>query len=128
MTENNLWGDISSLETVKTPASYLIEQATLLTKAMKNVIVGVVETKPSGRRFETDLDVEVPGLNNYRYGLLTVNYPMEMYPLRINDWVNSQDYKCDSEAQFIDSLRAILSSEGVRRVLSTLKAQNFSST
>jgi len=128
MADKSLWGDLKSIENIKTPAAYLVEQATLLSKETGNLLVGVVETKQWGVDFRSDLIVEVPYMNNYRYSLLYVEYPLEMYPLHIYDLINKREKECASQEQFIDSLREILSSPAVHKVLATLKAQNFSST
>jgi len=128
MADKNLWGDLKSIEDIKTPAAYLVEQANLLSKETENLLVGVVETQKWGLGFRSDLIVEVPYMNNYRYSLLLVEYPLAMYSLKVYDLINKMNYKCDSQEQFIDSLRQILSSPAVHKVLATLKAQNFSST
>ena len=128
MADKNLWGDLKGIENVKTPATYLVEQASLLTKETENLLVGVVETQKWGNDFRSELMIEVPYLNNYRYSLLHVEYPLALYPLHIYDLIGKLDYKCESQEQLIDSLHDILSSSAVHRVLATLKAQNFSST
>lgn len=128
MADKSLWGDLKSIEDIKTPAAYLVEQANLLSKETENLLVGVVETAKFGADFKSSLIVEVPYLNNYRYSLLHIEYPLTLYPLHVYDLINELDYKCESEGQFTGSLREILSSPAVHKVLATLKAQNFSST
>ena len=89
----NLWGDLSSLATVRTPKTLLEEQANVLTEATAGLLMGrVYDLAPLGRdprvslsddraKFRYDFDVLVPALNNYRYTILSVYYPLELYPL-----------------------------------------------
>ena len=42
-TAKSMWGDLSDLETVRTPKAILVEQAIFLTKATSNVLVGDVK-------------------------------------------------------------------------------------
>jgi hypothetical protein len=119
----NLWGDLTSLEVVRTPKTVLEEQANLLTKATKGVLFGVVEDASYPGQFQYNLDVRVPSLNNYSYTILSVSHSLDLFPLRLRAERPATDVKIDSDDQFEDLLERILSSSEVRSALSRLKSQ-----
>lgn len=130
MTEKNLWGDLSDTEDEITPANYLVEQAKLLTLKTKGVLQGAVETGPTYGGFRSELSVVVPSLNNYQYELLTMKYGIgpNQYPVTIREAVSGQEYKCTSPEQISDTLRGILSSQAIHKILGALRAQTRAST
>lgn len=128
MVEKNLWGDLSDIEGERAPAEFLIEQAKMLTTQTKGVLRGNVETKPVYGGFRSELSVVVPSLNDYQYELLEMKYGISLYPVNITDTIGGEDYKCESPEQISDTLRMILSSPAVHKVLGALKAQTRAST
>lgn len=124
MAEKNLWGDLSDIKGVITPADYLVEQANVLTAQTKGILLGTVETtRAYGASFRSTLSVVVPGLNDYQYDLLTMVYGISLYPVNIKDIVGQKDYKCESPELISDTLQMILSSPAVHKVLGALMAQ-----
>lgn len=125
MAERNMWGDFKDVEKIKTPAVYLREQADILSKNTNSVLMGEVtsEVSPSGR-FRVELDIMVPTLNNYRYTVVTIRHGLKIYPINITDNTNSLVFECKDEEQFLSKLEPILSSPGIKRVISTLIAQS----
>lgn len=130
MSIENLWGDLSDLETVQTPKAILQQQAALLTSATRGVLHGFVtnvETAHLG--FEYDLEVVVPALNNYRYELLSIYHGVDIYPTFVRSvHLESASYsagpvRCENESEFCECIQRILSSKSVRTVLSRLKSQ-----
>ncbi|MGA3189411.1 MAG: hypothetical protein ABSF22_20090 [Bryobacteraceae bacterium] len=119
----NLWGDLSSLEIVRTPKTILDEQAVLLTKATEGILAGVVEDETRSRSFRYSLNVVVPALNNYKYEILEVLHPLEIYPVRLLCERPKVDATIKSEEDFEDVIAKVLSSPEVRSVLSRLKSQ-----
>jgi len=119
----NLWGDLASLEVVRTPKTVLEEQANLLTKATKGVLVGVVEVASYPGKFRYDLNVVVPSLNNYVYTILSVSHSLDLFPLRLQAERPATDVQIHRDDEFEDVVEKILSSSAVRSALSRLKSQ-----
>lgn len=130
MSTNSLWGDLDDLETIQTPKAILQEQAALLTRATKGILLGcvtIVEAAEAGFRY--DLDIVVPALNNYRYELLSIYHGIDIYPTFVRSvHLESASYfdgpvRCENEGEFCECIQRILSSKSVRTVLSRLKSQ-----
>ena len=84
----NMWGDLTDLETIKTPKMFLQEQAEHLRKDTKFILKGEVSSEAiSAGRFRVELDIVAPRINNYRYTVVTVRHPLEIYPLTITNEV-----------------------------------------
>ncbi len=125
-TANGMWGDLSNLEIVRTPKSILEEQAKLLTSATKNSLVGQVrkvEGPFSKKRFVYDLDIVVPSLNNYSYTVLRIEHDVDLYPILVRPSEMAPGRTCSNEEAFCNAVEAILSSDGVKRVISRLLSQ-----
>ena len=73
-------------------------------------------------RLSSTLIIVVPSLNDYRYSLLNVTHSLDLYPVRITNYIDNSSHDCNSEKEFIDKLREILSSPKVRKALITLKS------
>jgi hypothetical protein len=108
---------------IRTPLSILREQAAALTEQTKGVLVGVAEARNNehGTNLDVTLDVNVPGLNDYRYRLLTYRQPIEMYPGHLVV-VDSGWNEIENEAEFVAAVRSVLSSDRVRNILASLRA------
>jgi len=119
----NLWGDLSSLETVRTPKTILEEQANLLTDATGGVLVGEVTGESQFGGFCYNLDVLVPALNRYSYTILTVKYSVDAYPVTLTASRPLVYEQCGNEEELMAAIEKILSSRDVRSALSTLKSQ-----
>jgi len=123
--ESSMWGDLGDLEKVMTPTVYLREQADLLYEATKSVLRGeVTREASSGARFRVVLHIVAPRINYYRYTLLTVRHSLDPYPNKITDHVNSKEYECEDEEQFLSALKTIVSSPEVRHVIAMLISQS----
>ena len=123
MPSDNLWGDLSDLEVVPTPKGILEQQANKLTTATRAVLRGRVTQRESGIGFYYDLDVVVPGLNNYVYTILTINHGIQLYPVWVGSDSPQRSVKCDDEKQYLEVLEGILSSKDVKFILSRLLSQ-----
>ncbi len=126
MSSKSLWGDLSELETVPTPKSILLEQATYLTKATDNLLVGIVddqETTAHGGKFIYELNVQVPALNNYSYILARVIHNIDLYPVTVYSTALEKPTQCSGEDEFKRILSDILSSKEVKKILSSLLSQ-----
>lgn len=107
---------------IRTPLSILREQASALTQQTHGVLVGEAEAKADGDELVVSLDVVVPGLNDYRYRVLTYRQPLEMYPGSV--WGSGVETQTISdETRFVSVVKAALSSQKVKNVLTSLLAQ-----
>lgn len=122
--EKNLWGEIPKNVEVRTPFLILKEQASILAKMTNGLLLCEAQRIPSlDEKFSVRLRIIVPALNSYTYSLVEVTYPLQLYPLRIIDLTGSgQPVVCSSEEEFEAALSKILSSDAVKRVISTLLA------
>lgn len=127
----NLWGDLSLGETIRTPYIILKEQASILTEATNGLLIAEVrkEQKIAKIKSEYDfncvLDIKVPAINNYSISVVTIKYPVTIYPAKIYRYIqNSVEGKvCKNEEELEENLEAILSSQEVRRIVSGLLSE-----
>ena len=124
----DLWGDLP-VETIRTPYVVLKEQASIFTKKTNGLLIGEVTKEEfeesifspprqattiehlkelKQRHFEENkydftstLEIVVPSMNDYSISIVQIDYPIEMYPLRImNTVTDSYCYeKCKDEVQ-----------------------------
>jgi hypothetical protein len=123
MSTQDFWGDIGPAQ-IRTPASILREQASLLGEKTHNLIEGKVATSNNGAFFFQTMFLVAPALNNYHYELLKVRHEIQLYP--VVD-VTNPGKPLKSEAEFVDWLRAKLSSLETRRIIEALLAQTTGS-
>lgn len=128
MTTKDLWGSISRVEPVDSPVRVLQEQAELLKQKTKGQLVGGVATQALQNRLRTTLAVIAPGLDNYRFDLVSIYHTYDFYPLILSDDLNKKRKRCHSESEFKKGLEAILSSEKthsrLQRVLAAISKKN----
>ncbi len=131
MATQDLWGDLSLEENIRTPVTILREQAALLGQKTNNLLEGQVNIAQTGtlsERFSALFFIVAPLLNNYRYHLLSVQYPpTAMYPLDLQDHSNTGSLKkivCVDEASFIQALGEVLIQPQVKKILSSLISQS----
>jgi hypothetical protein len=120
-TRVDLWGSLDANDLVqRTPLSILREQAGLLGQKTNNLIEAqVAKTSHYGSDFVLVLNIVVPGLDSYTYELLSVRHPVELYPVTVlSDGTTLRD-----EAQFVEWLRAKLSSPETHRIIRNLLSQ-----
>ena len=97
---------------------------------VKNIsIKSSLAKEETGYSIATKFELVVPALDNYTYTLFIMySNPEKNYPLSItvgsameDDLENfNPNYECKNKEEFIDALRAILSSEAVKEVVKTL--------
>jgi hypothetical protein len=119
----NMWGDLSSLAVIRTPKTILEEQANLLTEATDGMFVGTVEDQPRMNGFHYSLNAVVPALNNYKYEILEVFHPLEIYPISLLSERPKVSVAIKTEEDFEAMVEQVLSSADVRSLLSKLKSQ-----
>ena len=121
MAIDDLWGELPDVEKIKTPFVILKEQAELLTEKTGGLLVGEVSQNRSIGRdgFCHTLYIVTPSLNNYRYELLTINYEIELYPLRLKK-ADKESVSCADEDEFKKELEKIFKSQETQNVISKL--------
>lgn len=128
-SNKDLWGEIPSHETIRTPYTILKEQASLLTQKTNGLLIGEVSRDQKynvskQREIQVTLLIKAPSLNNYTYWVLEVGHPIELYPLSVKDLAGTNpQLDCSSEEEFEQALGNILSSKEVKRVISALLAE-----
>jgi hypothetical protein len=120
---DDLWGDIPDVTSVRTPHAILAEQAEVLTRKTKGLLVGRVSRAPSGPQFQSVLSIVAPALNNYSYVVLAITHPISMYPLNLSNAGTGQTFSLQNEAELLGKLGEFLSSTQVRNVIAGLLAQ-----
>ncbi len=120
MTINNLWGDLSNIEPIRTPKQILQEQANFLSTATNGLLIGKVTNEEIDGDFVTELVVRVPRLNNYEYTLISVFNKIDIYPLKISVPGRPGRLQCDSEQKFVAVLKRTLSSSRTKKILTQL--------
>jgi hypothetical protein len=122
--EKSLWGELPKNVEVRTPFLILKEQASILTQKTNGLLIGdVARISSHDPDFWVILRIKVPALNSYTYSVAEVKYPPQIYPLTIRDLNEpGSPVKCSSEEEFEAALSQILSSDPVKRVISTLLA------
>lgn len=124
MAIENLWGDIPIKANIdRTPLTLLQEQASILGQATNNLLVGEVNTWSSQAddRFYAELYIVAPTLNEYRYSLFEVSYPLGFYPVTITLHAgDGTKVKVKDEEEFKQALSTILQSTKVHNVVQRL--------
>lgn len=124
MENKSLWGKIEDIETIKTPALVLKEQAGILTKATRGLLRGRLIRFASGRgTFEFGLDIVAPTMGDYSYEILRISYPLVLYPVNVRDIVHEKAQECNNEEEYLLTIESILSSLEVRNVIKMLLSQ-----
>ena len=123
MTEKSMWGDLSNIAITRTPKTILQEQGNILGSSTKFVLRADVEQTVSSwepSSIIASLSVYTPRLKGYVQNIVTVEHPIQFYPLAMTDRVNAKSYTCTNEEEFVYTLEKILTSGKVREVLSAL--------
>ncbi len=121
---DNLWGELPEPDDMKSPTQILYEQGAILGTATKNVLIGTVTelSRSNDGEMRIRFDILAPALESYSYGLCSVEYdPIALYPADLYDETfDSRPASCADETEFRESLRAVLSSDRTKRVISAL--------
>lgn len=114
-------------ENERTPFTILQEQAVILGDQTNDKLQGRVRRVRREDRSESFfylLEISVPALDGYSFGVLIIFYKiMTIYPVGIIDLVYDHNYEFETEDQFVDALGQILSSDKVRKVIQRLLSQ-----
>jgi len=125
MSAENMWGEIVEPVQAKTPTAILREQAAILNQLTRGFLIGSVEQEPTVNNSLTyTLSITAPAVNNHKFRILTVQYSITIYPLTLTDHTTQVQRNCLNEEAFASTLRNILSSMQVKRVISALMIQS----
>ncbi len=122
----DFWPELNSAK-LRTPLLILKEQAALLGKHTKNLVVADVETYTYSDRFFHRFIIEARALS-YRYELFRVSHDVMLYPIKLesgphgNLLIGTSGF-FNSEDEFVNWLKEVLNSGDTKRVLNTLLAQ-----
>jgi hypothetical protein len=137
MATKNLWGDLSTLEVVRTPKAILEEQAAVLREATQGMLTAQVvdgRDEPRKEDFLYEFEIIAPALN-YRYTLLWISHGVDLFPVSVGSdrrgrLAEALGVKgtadivvCQDEAEFVVEVERILSSPRTKRVLARLLSQ-----
>lgn len=114
----DLWGGFEPAA-VRTPVSILRQQAALLGDKTKHLVQARVVTKTDRSAFYHSFRLLVPALDEYTYELFSVHHGVDLYP--VTAYGEARPLKTEDE--FVEWLRALLSSESTKRIISNLMGQ-----
>ena len=125
MTTKNMWGDIPEVDSVRTPASMLREQAQILSKRTKGLLNGHVSRNIEDitGKFLYTLAVRAPALDNYRYIVLEITHGLELYPVDLR-YIDGLTVESKTEEEFLRNVEKKLQSEDVRKAITSLLSQS----
>jgi hypothetical protein len=118
----DLWGDLPTGDTMRTPHAVMLEQANLLTKKTSGMLVSDVARGTQSDRFINQLFIMAPSLNNYRYNVISVSHDVTLYPARIFS-APFPNRTVEDEEELKVALREAFTASEVRKVISALLAQ-----
>lgn len=142
----DLWPEELEAAKIRTPASILKEQASLLGQKTKNLVEGLVTGNEKGENLSYSFFLVAPALNNYRYLLFTMSHDIRMYPLFISveeeilAEVNPEQYEkwgtlvsmyasshteeVKNEAEFLALLKKIFSATKTKQLIAAMLSQS----
>lgn len=103
------------------PVALLRKQAALLGEKTGHAVEASIETGTRSGEFVHYFNLIVPALEDYRYELFRVRHGVDFYPLKVFDNAGSQDLA--TEEEFVNWLKALLSSDRTKKIISSLVAQ-----
>jgi hypothetical protein len=125
MSAENMWGEINDPVNQRTPTSILREQAAILNRLTKGVLIGSLEQEPTNNNaLAYNFAVTAPAINNHKFLILTVQYSITIYPLTLTDHTTQVQRQCLNEEAFTTTLKGILASTQLKRVISALLIQS----
>ena len=127
MATESLWGNLEGIDTARTPAIILQEQAGLLGKLTNEVLEGKVGRDLIGdsNRMIVSLYVVAPALQRYRVKILGLDYNYDtVYPINVSNSIEGVRRQATNEDDLVSILREFLSSQRVKNVIATLIAES----
>ena len=116
----DLWGRLEPAE-VRTPLSILRQQASLLGDKTGHLVEARVDSRAKYNAFLHSFRLVVPALDDYQYELFEIRHEIRLYPVYVGS--DEQAVELKTEEDFVAWLRACLSSEPTKRIISNLMGQ-----
>ena len=106
-----------------------LEQAGELNTATNGILQGHVSVVQSRGKFELELSIIAPMVDNYEYLVLVAKHSLDLYPVTVTPgWdrngIEKKAVLCANQEEFENAVGDILSSERVRRAVTSLLAQS----
>ncbi|MDM8523547.1 hypothetical protein QUF80_09275 [Desulfococcaceae bacterium HSG8] len=121
MTTENLWGELPEIGKIRIPLSILREQASLLGHMTERLLeASVFMNDNSDQLIDAVLKISVPALSSYTVGIVQIKHKAEFYPVTLINLLTSEAREANNEAEFVEALGQILTSDKVRRVIESL--------
>ncbi len=120
----DLWPSHFGASTQMPPVAILRSQAALLATKTEGLVEAFVQSGKRGTDLHYQLYLRAPALDNYAYLLLTISHPVHLYPATLVAEATGEQYRADSQDQFVEKLGAILSSAETVKVVDSLLAQS----
>ena len=120
---DDLWGDLPLDVTIRPPAVFLKEQASILTVRTRGLLRGEVSYLRAAPNLQAALDIVAPALQGYRLRLLIIEHAIVFYPLQMTDVLNGITRDAPSEDQYVTLLKSLLSSRKVHDAVGSLLSQ-----
>ena len=127
MATESLWGNLEDLDTARTPAMILQEQAGLLGKLTNEVLEGRVgrELISDSNRMIVSLYVVAPALQRYNIKIIGLDYSYAtVYPVIVSNSIEGGRKQAHNESELVSILKDMLSSQRVKNVITTLIAES----
>ncbi|MBC7407567.1 MAG: hypothetical protein H7339_04185 [Arcicella sp.] len=123
-TTENLWPEFELEILTVSPKRILLEQASFLMQATKNILEADVTTfSHKGGEIDHNFFLIAPQLDGYRYSLLFVRQNgLIMYPSTL--YFENQAFLIETEGILLQELRRIFSEQRTKNIISSLLAQS----
>ncbi|MFD2265247.1 hypothetical protein ACFSM5_20255 [Lacibacterium aquatile] len=116
--------NIPNVQEIKTPLSLLREQSSILYEQTEGRLIGETQAVGTGDNIIIDLKIIVPALNKYTYTVLQYKQQaILLYPGKLISNLHRESYEINSEENFIEALKYILSSKEMKTLLLSLLSQ-----
>jgi hypothetical protein len=133
-TSRDLWPEIATTQTLTTPLTILKEQAAALAKKTNGLLEARVDTQSyAGGGFVHSFKIVAPALDNYVYELFKVRHSVLLYPVEVSADATGSSLPpsirlslhkgANTEDEFLEQLKVVLSSDQTSKVISALLAQ-----
>lgn len=121
----DLWPkDLGVASDIKPPVAILREQADLLTKKTQGKLEGrITSTGKPDKSFGHQFFVTAPALDEYSFRLLSIQHPIDYYPLNFSFDAVGSSTVCANESEYLSVLRDSLAHERTKKIIAAILAQ-----
>lgn len=123
----DLWGELPTVDGVRTPSRILEEQSAVLADKTKHVLTGriapLTDSRQDGpKEFIFDYHIDAPTLN-YTFTAFRVSHPLELYPVSVSSVLGahaSTKYLAKTEKEYKRLLRELFQSHQMKNLIRSL--------